>query len=471
LWPPLALAALTLVVTGTFWAGEPKTGGLNKDQQKLIFESLRDVTNKGAKLFNEQGDVTGCYRLYEGAVLAVRPLLAGDPELQKAIDAGLAEAQAHPSLVQRAFIVRKVIDQIRDKFNPNPGAVTPPDGKDKDFKISAGGVVKIKQGEKKDVQVSVARGKDFADKIKVDLKSGKGLTVTPPSLMVNETDISFKVSITAAKDATPGKAEVFVSGSGGGKTVNAKIHVEVEKGAAPPPPPDDKTLKIIAPAASKLKAGEKKDVLLTFTRGNDLVGPIKVDIKAGKGLKVAPTKQDLAVGTSNLKVTITADKDAAGKSDVQVTATGDGISAKATIPIEIEKGANPPPPPDKKGDVSGKVTLDGKPLAAGQVTFHHKDFKFAQVFPAAVKDGAYSVAGLPPDTYVIVVGPPQAPPPGAPKIDIPAKYLDRKSSGLTVDVKAGANTFNLELKGDKTANPNPPPPTKLLFEPSAASPW
>src|SRR5205823_5684136 len=52
---------------------------------------------------------------------------------------------------------------------------------------------------------------------------------------------------------------------------------------------------------------------------------------------------------------------------------------------------------------------------------------------------------------------------------IPAKYVKAETSGLTLDVKAGAQPFNVELKSDKgpapNPNPNPPPPAKkVLFE-------
>src|SRR5437763_16569909 len=113
------LAACALVLTA---------GGLpaqdNKAVDKQIHETLRDVINRGADIYNPPtSDWNGCYRFYEGALLATRPLLNHRPELQKAIDAGLATARANPQVQRRAFDLRAVIDKIRDDVNPNPKPV------------------------------------------------------------------------------------------------------------------------------------------------------------------------------------------------------------------------------------------------------------------------------------------------------------------------------------------------------------
>ena len=108
-WPPALLATvLALVITGPFWAGGPKNGPMAKSQDEQISNVLKEVINKGADLFNQQRDFSGCYRLYEGALLAVRPQLSAHPELQKSIDKGLADAAANPSVVQRAFTLRRI---------------------------------------------------------------------------------------------------------------------------------------------------------------------------------------------------------------------------------------------------------------------------------------------------------------------------------------------------------------------------
>ncbi len=122
-WRSLTLAvcvvALALAVPAS--AGD-KEGGGSPDHKALdgqVFKALRDVINKGADLYNS-GDQAGCYRLYEGALMSIEPLLAHKPKLQEAVKAGLARAAANPNFGRRAFDLRAVIDQVRNDTNPNP---------------------------------------------------------------------------------------------------------------------------------------------------------------------------------------------------------------------------------------------------------------------------------------------------------------------------------------------------------------
>src|SRR5262249_52148912 len=67
-------------------------------------------------------------------LMTVQPLLDHRPELQKAITDGLASAQRNPSLERRAFILREVLDKIREDVHPptakKPGEPLPPPGKE-----------------------------------------------------------------------------------------------------------------------------------------------------------------------------------------------------------------------------------------------------------------------------------------------------------------------------------------------------
>ncbi len=118
-WPPvLAAGALILALSGPFWAQDKKGsmgggGMVPKAADKVIYSVLREVANHGAELFNKQGDWAGCYRVYEGALLTVKPFLAHRPALQKAIDEGIQKAGQEPRVIERAFALRAVIDQVR----------------------------------------------------------------------------------------------------------------------------------------------------------------------------------------------------------------------------------------------------------------------------------------------------------------------------------------------------------------------
>ena len=93
----------------------------NKNEHPL-FSSLRDVINQGAKLFNEKGDHAGCYRVFQGALIAVRPYLKDKPDLLQHVDKSLQSAESLPRMVDRAFALRMVLDSIRDAYRvPSPG--------------------------------------------------------------------------------------------------------------------------------------------------------------------------------------------------------------------------------------------------------------------------------------------------------------------------------------------------------------
>jgi hypothetical protein len=114
------------------------------------------------------------------------------------------------------------------------------------------------------------------------------------------------------------------------------------------------------------------------------------------------------------------------------------------------------------GYVSGKVTLNGQPLSKGSVVFHNPA-KGIVVSAPLQPDGSYTaktyqLAGLPPGEYQVSISPtgvgsgetPLAEPPkpsaSSGTTNIPAKYLQPKTSGLKVTVQPGKNPpfdFNL----------------------------
>src|SRR5882672_5112758 len=113
-WAPLVAASLlVLALSSPFWAG----GGAGdaKAVDRAIHSSLKDVINQGASLYN-RGDRYGCYRVYDGALRAVRPLLTDHADLQKLIDEALAGVEQLPSPGHRAFALRDVLDAVRGKL-------------------------------------------------------------------------------------------------------------------------------------------------------------------------------------------------------------------------------------------------------------------------------------------------------------------------------------------------------------------
>lgn len=98
-----------------------------------IYASLRDVINRGADVYNS-GDHAGCYRIFEGALISVKPLLAHRPQQQEVITKALASAEADPVVWRRAFTLRAALDKVRAELNPKKGKgedKTPPLDKEK----------------------------------------------------------------------------------------------------------------------------------------------------------------------------------------------------------------------------------------------------------------------------------------------------------------------------------------------------
>jgi len=108
-----------------------------------------------------------------------------------------------------------------------------------------------------------------------------------------------------------------------------------------------------------------------------------------------------------------------------------------------------------RDNVSGAVTLDGKPLAAGIVTLHGPEGQTAT--GAILADGRYSIDDPPMGMCEVTVeGPPGFASPNAVKGDshspppeavssIPKRY-GAKGNGLSVEVKPGSTRYDIELK-------------------------
>jgi hypothetical protein len=114
------------------------------------------------------------------------------------------------------------------------------------------------------------------------------------------------------------------------------------------------------------------------------------------------------------------------------------------------------------GTAHGRVTLQGKPVAAGTITFENAAAGVA-LSAAIAPDGSYRMKsyegdGLPPGTYRVTISPqpfvvhhrtPFDPPPPAaptPLADIPQKYRDVETTPLSAAVGPGENgPFDFDL--------------------------
>jgi hypothetical protein len=270
--------------------GEPD----GKDIDKMLQDTLRDVLNRGADLYNSvPGDVNGCYRLFEGALMAVKPMLRHRPELQKAIEGALASAEREPVMWRRAFALRGVIVKIRREVG---GKTKPEDKKPEDKgpdkkgrkakRASVMGVVTLdgRPFPGGTITFHPAKGKPYTATVNSDgTYEFKGAAALPPGVYV----VTFRRAPAGPEDKTALPAK-YTDPKKSGLTARVKLGEENVI------PFDLKSEK----KAPDKKPDEKGDVEGKVTyKGAPLPGGT-VTFVGGKGSFPAPLKE---VGTYSVK--------------------------------------------------------------------------------------------------------------------------------------------------------------------------
>ena len=92
---------------------------------KLVSDALKEMHNKAADLYNG-GDQNGCYRMFQGGLIMIRPVLAHRPDVQQLIDQGMQAADQLAAVGLRARALHNTIEAIRTKLKP-PAAPKPAD--------------------------------------------------------------------------------------------------------------------------------------------------------------------------------------------------------------------------------------------------------------------------------------------------------------------------------------------------------
>jgi hypothetical protein len=113
----VVLAALVLTGAAQADRGKKDEAAERKACDAVLYKTLRDVINRGVDLYNA-GDPAACYRVYEGSLATIRPLLAHHPDLQKMIGQSLASAERDPVAWRRAFTLRNALDKVRAELSP-----------------------------------------------------------------------------------------------------------------------------------------------------------------------------------------------------------------------------------------------------------------------------------------------------------------------------------------------------------------
>jgi truncated hemoglobin YjbI len=406
-WSALLPVCLTLVLTaGAAQAQEDKpAGGAMKagKHDDAVYATLKEVINHGANLYNT-GDWNGCYRLWEGALMTAKPMLAHKPELQKAIDNGIANARQDPLLYRRAWVLRSVLDQIRaDIKGETPGGkdktpvVTPDKSKPKTLWARLGG----EQGVTKIVD-------DLANAAvadpKVDFFRHNKFKLEPGQVAKMKRELVEQVSQL----------------TGGPLKYNGPDMKKVHKGMG-----------------------------ITNEQFNALAGHLKAALEKNK---VAPDDVDTvlaAVNTYRDEIVEPKKPEDKKPEDKKPTDKKPEDKKPADKKPEDKKPVDKKPedkkptdkkPEDKKpaaaANLTGKVTFKGQPAAGVKIGLVAADGK--AVSATVAEDGSYQLA-VKPGEYGVTVS-------GTAKLALPAAYADAKTTPLKLTVAAGKQIHDIELK-------------------------
>lgn len=392
-WSPAVAAGILLfALHGTFWA----QGKKGSTADKAIYNVLRDVANHGADLFNKQGDWAGCYRVYEGALLTVKPFLAHRPDLQKAIDEGITNAEQEGRVSDRAFALRKVIDHVRAELKSAPPATTDKKSTDK--------VDKDKTKDKK-VEVKQTLWQRLGGEGKVKKIVDEFCVIVSADPKANITrDGKYKIDEKGLADLKFKTVQLISSATGGPLKYTGRSMKEVHKGMG-----------ITNAEFNAAKADFKKALEITGVKSPETAELLKI---------IESTRKDI------VEVTKKETKKETKKVDV-----------KKEEPKKVDKT-------DKKapaGSLSGKVTLDGQPVPAGFLTLISAADKRSYSTLIA-PDGTYLFRSpIPAGKYAVILeeGRPQKGQPAA--IAIPERYRNPATSGLSIDVTGTPTAKNINL--------------------------
>jgi hemoglobin len=388
-------------------AEPPRERGSAED---LIYTNLREVINHGADLYNS-GDWNGCYRLWEGSLMSLKPLLAHRPKLREAIDTGIANARQDPLLYRRAWVLRSVLDQVRSDIKGEKPADTP-EPKDK-VPVVTPEPKKKNLWERLGGEPGVTRlVDDFFNAVvadpKVDFFRGGKFKPEPGDIVKMKREMVEQVS----------------QATGGPLKYNGPDMKKVHKDMGITNEQFDAVVGRLKGTLEKHKVADNdKNAILTAVNGyrKEVVQPKKSEDKKPEDKKPEDKKPE--------------DKKP--------------IEKKPEDKKPLDKKPEDKKPDDKKpvekkeekkpavtASVHGHITFEGKPLMGGTIVFTNKEGKVEGKIAA---DGTYKVEGTKVGGYAVSIN-------GAKENAIPAKYKGPETSGIVVDIKDGKQTIDLELK-------------------------
>jgi hemoglobin len=113
----LLLAAVLLIAAGGLTRAQDKP--LDRAElDKRVVTTVYEAAVAGTKLFNDEKNYEGTFRLYQGTLLAVTPLLDHRPKLQATVKERLKRA-AGMKAADGAFELRTALDEIQNDIAPS----------------------------------------------------------------------------------------------------------------------------------------------------------------------------------------------------------------------------------------------------------------------------------------------------------------------------------------------------------------
>jgi hemoglobin len=105
-----------LVLAPAFARADDAAALSRKDLDGRIVKIVYETIERGRAVFNA-GDHAACYRIYDGALIALGPILDHHPALQKSIQAAQAKAAGLRTPADQAFALRAALDDIYGALN------------------------------------------------------------------------------------------------------------------------------------------------------------------------------------------------------------------------------------------------------------------------------------------------------------------------------------------------------------------
>jgi hemoglobin len=119
IWAVVAMLAATGAVSA-----QPADPLPRAELDKRIKKAAYDAAVAGTEIYNTGGQ-EGCYRFYEGTLLALWPMLDHNPELAKTVADKLAKAKGMAKYSEKAFALREAIDILMGVPPATAGAKKP----------------------------------------------------------------------------------------------------------------------------------------------------------------------------------------------------------------------------------------------------------------------------------------------------------------------------------------------------------